>query len=181
MVADARFDRIRAAWRRHGPRVIALTENGRTADPYFLDWLSEFTPIESAAWGAIRYFGIPLYPQYPALNYFIDFADPHRKVGLECDGKNFHDADRDAIRDRRLSDAGWVIYRVPGKDCMRQPDWAAIEDRCDGEPILEDTYMPYAFGSVDGAIDALAQHYYGCNGYVRVEDIGKVMRARLST
>lgn len=40
------------------------------------------------------------------------------KVGIECDGKEFHTAERDVPRDKAIIDAGIVsrIYRLRGKD-----------------------------------------------------------------
>lgn len=41
----------------------------------------------------------------------------NRKIALECDGKQFHDAERDQRRDEAILETGFVdtIYRVPGR------------------------------------------------------------------
>jgi hypothetical protein len=39
-----------------------------------------FTPIEQNIWNELRANGLPFYFQYPVLNYFLDFADPIRKI-----------------------------------------------------------------------------------------------------
>ncbi len=84
-------------------------------DPYLMDWLPIFTPIEVIAWNKIRSLGrIALYPQFPLFNYFIDFANPYLRIGLELDGKDFHDDVKDKLRDQKLSEFGWKIYRVKG-------------------------------------------------------------------
>jgi hypothetical protein len=88
-------------------------------DPYFYDWASIFTPIEEAMWGEIRSAGLPMFPQVPVLNYFVDFGNPFVKVAIECDGADWHDAERDAERDRKLKNEGWIIYRVPGSVCLK--------------------------------------------------------------
>ena len=46
-----------------------------------------------------------------------------RKIGLECDGKQFHDKQRDEIRDAAILETGFVevIYRVPGKSLWFYP------------------------------------------------------------
>ena len=43
---------------------------------------------------------------------------PDRRVGFECDGKDFHDEEADSIRDRAIIDAGHVdrIYHLRGRD-----------------------------------------------------------------
>lgn len=88
-------------------------------DPYFFDWFSIFTPIENSVWCDIRSTGIPFMPQYPAGNYFLDFADPVNKIAIECDGKEFHDKQKDKKRDAELSKSGWTVYRLTGAECNR--------------------------------------------------------------
>jgi len=46
-----------------------------------------------------------------------------RKIGLECDGKHFHDKQRDEIRDAAILETGFVdvIYRVSGKSLWFSP------------------------------------------------------------
>lgn len=92
--------------RKKGPR-------GRIA-PYFLDW--DFTPIERNAWTDIRALGLPLYPQVPVGRYFLDFADPVLKIGVELDGRAFHSVEQDEPRDIALWEKGWRIFRIPGRD-----------------------------------------------------------------
>lgn len=89
------------------------------ADVYFLDWTRHFTPIEASMWSEIRYAGLPMWPQYPIGRYFADFADPRAKVVIECDGKAFHNAQKDATRDNDMARSGWRVYRISGADCNR--------------------------------------------------------------
>lgn len=86
-------------------------------NPYFFDWC--FTPIEYAVWQNIRSCNIPLFPQFPVKKYFIDFANPFKKIAIECDGKMFHDQAKDFERDQCLKQEGWTIYRIPGHVCNR--------------------------------------------------------------
>jgi hypothetical protein len=88
-------------------------------DPYIFDWASVFTPIEEAVWGEIRAAGITMFPQLPVFNYFLDFANPFIKVAVECDGAQWHDAEKDRKRDQKLIADGWTVYRIPGKICNR--------------------------------------------------------------
>lgn len=57
--------------------------------------------------------GLPLYPQFPLFNYFIDFANPYLRIGVELDGKQ-HDQNVDQERDDRLAEYGWSIFRIAG-------------------------------------------------------------------
>ena len=82
-----------------------LKEQGR-ADPYFLDWDIVQSPIEKVAWEVLRNTQFTFFPQVPLLNYFVDFADPIRRVVVELDGKDWHDAEKDSIRDQNLMQAG---------------------------------------------------------------------------
>lgn len=87
-------------------------------DPYEVDWLHVFTPIEYALWHDIRSAGCVFYPQYPVGRYFVDFGNPVAKVAIECDGAKWHmDKEKDAARDKKLRDAGWSVYRISGSDC----------------------------------------------------------------
>ena len=87
-----------------------LGDSGYTAYP--VDWTLVFTPIESMAWGEIRYNGLPFYPQYPIGKYFADFADPAKKIVIECDGSEFHSKEKDAPRDRYMASEGWDCNRI---------------------------------------------------------------------
>jgi len=84
---------------------------------YSVDWVSFFSPIETDTWNSIRcQDSIVLYPQFPLFNYFIDFANPYLKIGLELDGKNYHDPIKDKKRDELLYEYGWKIYRIKGSE-----------------------------------------------------------------
>ena len=99
-------------------------------DPYEVDWLMVFTPIENALWYDIRMSGAVLYPQYPVLNYFVDFGNPVAKVAIECDGAAFHrDTAKDEARQRAIEAAGWSVYRLSGKECLTDYD---EENHCAG-------------------------------------------------
>ncbi len=94
-------------------------------DPYSWDMgknMIFMTPIEENFWADCREADLILYPQYPSCGYFLDFANPVAKVGIECDGKAFHmDKKRDAFRQSVLEKNGWCIYRITGKECNE--DW----------------------------------------------------------
>ena len=75
------------------------------------------TPIENNIWSDIRRFGLPMYPQFPVKGYFIDFADPIKKIGIEVDSKQWHkDIKKDELRIKDIESEGWKIYIIQGKD-----------------------------------------------------------------
>lgn len=83
---------------------------------YPVDWYSILTPIEMRVWEAIRYIGrVIMYPQYPVLNYFVDFGNPYYKIAIEADGKDYHlDVGKDKRRDQELLSEGWKVFRISG-------------------------------------------------------------------
>ncbi len=111
---------IRQIYMEYMPEIIESAESrirGKI-DPYFIDWVLDFSPIEEAAWTCIRARGVPLYPQFPLFNFFIDFANPYHRIGLEMDGKDYHDSDKDTERDNFLAEYGWRVFRIPGHETM---------------------------------------------------------------
>src|SRR5947208_2895416 len=48
--------------------------------------------------------------------YRLDFAWPERRVALECDGRVFHEFQRDRTRWRHLGAAGWRVLPVTWDD-----------------------------------------------------------------
>ena len=169
---SARFARIRKHYDMELPRMFA--EHDRTGrvhfDPYRLDFTSDMTPIEAAVWSDIRCAALPFFPQLPVLSYFLDFADPFKKIAIECDGKQWHDAEKDAHRDARLADIGWTVYRITGSMCkrtMRRPVDLLLEHEQNGyseEEALRLT-RPHAaawFASTsEGVVEAIGITHYG--------------------
>lgn len=61
--------------------------------------------------------------QFEVKPYRIDIAFVDSKVGLELDGKDYHDPIKDKLRDEYLETVeGWKIERVPGWFVYRNPD-----------------------------------------------------------
>lgn len=56
----------------------------------------------------------------------LDMAWPSVKVGLEADGREYHDLPealhRDRLRANRLAENGWKIFRVTWEDLVRHPE-----------------------------------------------------------
>ncbi len=131
----------------------------RGIDPYFTDWVKLFTPIEDDAWQSIRGYGVPFYPQFPVLNYFIDFGNPVRRIGLELDGAQWHDRDRDLVRDRRLYDEGWTIFRIPGRQTK-----VSYDNPFDCEEEEEHKIRHWLMNTSDGVIYAIKECYFSRPG-----------------
>lgn len=133
-------------------------------NPNYIDWDRHFSPIEAVAWDCIRCkYGTPLYPQFPVLDYFIDFANPFVKVGIELDGKAFHDIKRDQERDQRLKQLGWQIFRIPGSDCFRPfMDPGALAERgCESyERLWRMKVEDWLNLTCDGVIQAIDLAYF---------------------
>lgn len=134
---------------------------GRMAhDPYLMDW--QFTPIEANVWADIRYLGLPFYPQLPVLNYFLDFGNPFLKIGIECDGKAWHNKDLDRARDARLAADGWMIFRLEGHECKREVDTVEFGEPYDPECEKDDwRAMEQFYGTTsEGVLRAIKQTYF---------------------
>ena len=166
MAAGKKWEAIRCLYEWQTPKIMRAQCDETCIDPYVLDWLSIFTPIEKDAWHSIRCSGVPLYPQYPVGNVFVDFGDPVKKIALECDGKDWHDKEKDAKRDAKLFDLGWTVFRVTGSECKRQAcDLLYLRyDLYDGvidDQQFEDAIAKWVTETSDGVIKAIASHYYG--------------------
>lgn len=133
-----------------------ITEDGFRISPYSLgiDWMGIFTPIEDNVWSEIRYLGLPLYPQFPVGNYFIDFADPVRKIGIEVDSVQWHkNHQKDQEREINLKKMGWDIYRIKSYQTKKsRVDFENNEGIIDpkfftecAEGILMEIYKSYGY------------------------------------
>lgn len=161
-----------------------LAASGYTAYP--VDWTLVFTPIESMAWGEIRSLGLPFCPQYPIGKYFADFADPAKKVVIECDGSKFHSKEKDAPRDRYMTSEGWDVFRISGSDCNRilTNPWEQIrdEDIERGSDQANEIITKWFHETVDGLILAIRINYYKQDGYSdhAIDTAYSVLRKRIS-
>lgn len=129
--------------------------------PYIRDWIVEFTPIETSVWTDIRSTYIPFYPQVPACGFFLDFANPFKKIAIECDGKQYHDKDRDAIRDKKLAEDGWIVFRIPGDECNRiLPEPWDIEFYDEFNPLTDEHVKTWFRTTSTGVVYAINQVYF---------------------
>ena len=96
-----------------------IMENNGIADVYMLgdSTMKYMTPIEQIFFRLTRTIGrCYLFPEYPVGNYFVDFGNPYHKIAVECDGKEWHDAEKDRLRDIELHKMGWIVFRLTGSD-----------------------------------------------------------------
>jgi hypothetical protein len=158
-----RWGIIREVYKHLTPEIMESGEEGSfgLVDPYPVDWLKIFTPIEYDAWQSIRYRGIGLYPQYPVYNYFLDFGNPFLKVALEMDGKA-HSLTRDIERDLKLIELGWHIYRIKGVECYAKfkPYWEIEDSEYMDDEDKWNSMRDYYYYTSDGVIDAIAMIYF---------------------
>lgn len=118
------------------------------SDPYSFVKHEWMTPIEKNVWAEIRFFGLPMYPQFPIGKYFADFADPENGVIIEADGK-FHDMqkDKDFERQKELEKYGWRIYRIRGSQTFHKDrdDYENSEVTDLIKQIIQEEYTPSIF------------------------------------
>jgi very-short-patch-repair endonuclease len=155
-------------------RISYIMKNYPRYDPYVLmpifDW---FTPIEQNVWQDIRVIGLPFVPQFPVSGYFIDFADPVKKIGIEVDGKEWHmDKGKDEIRQGRLERLGWVIRRIEGRQTYKDTMWYSDreEDLLEKDPEddygkIKDLWKDYYADCSEGILRKLKSEFY--NTYER--------------
>lgn len=147
-------NRIRERYKNWKPRT----------DPYqYGDWISLFSPIENNVWSDIRYLGLPMYPQYPVGKYFIDFADPIKKIGIEVDGKEFHqDIEKDEFHQSELEKLGWEIIRITGDKTFkdRRSFISEDEEREATSEELPGLLAEYYAESSEGILNRIRNDHY---------------------
>jgi uncharacterized protein DUF559 len=157
-----RCNLVRQAYMEMGDTVLQAAQRGDIVEPYFLPW-NEFwkkSPPEFDTWWSIRYYCLPLYPQYPLLNYFVDFGDPWQRIGLEADGRSYHDEGKDLRRDEELFELGWKVFRIPA--AQTRPGYLGPNDefRELDERAQRARLSRWLLKTSDGVIQALKVLYY---------------------
>jgi len=85
------------------------------------DGMPPLTPIESLLYYAMRDQGLAPIAQYGIGKYRADFAFPGVRLVVECDGRPWHDPDRDRQRDAILRRMGWEPIHFSGSEIVRDP------------------------------------------------------------
>jgi very-short-patch-repair endonuclease len=169
-----KWGHIRQVWQEHMPTVMAAPAD-QWVDPYFVDW--DFSRAESATWSALRSSThiAPLYPQVPVFNWFVDFGNPRRRVGLEVDGKQWHTPEKDRERDQQLWSQDWRIFRVPAREFLSDDSgelWQRYEERCEwlrsdgrdpqeeSDPEILEIAEAYMLTTGNGVVEAIAAQYF---------------------
>ena len=106
-------------------RLKYLTNLYRVVDP--VDGLPPLTPIEHQLLSALRERGLDPQVQYGIDRFRVDFAFPEVRLAVEADGRDWHDAQRDTARDRRLRSFGWDVIRFTGSRIFREASIVAAE------------------------------------------------------
>lgn len=122
--------RAAAFYAKTARKVLSMPRDEWSIDAYAWDHDGGITlsPIESYLWGDIRQCNMVLYPQWPVAGFFVDFGNPVAKVAIECDGKAYHDPDRDRARQKVIESHGWAVYRFPGWLCARDTEYFFDEE-----------------------------------------------------
>lgn len=145
-------------------RALYNTIDTNEYEAYPVDWTPVFSPIEDMAWGEIRAHSLPFWPQYPIGNYFADFADPIKKIVIECDGREFHSRSKDLARDQYMNGQGWRVYRISGADCNRilQSPWEVIGDMALEEDCAEAERLirEWMHSTIDGLVASIATVHF---------------------
>jgi hypothetical protein len=192
--AGTRRSKISAFYEMYHEDIIeSAKKGGINIDIYSFDWEPDWTksPPENDVWELIRSYNMTMYPQYPVVGCYLDFGDPYRKIGIEVDGAAFHDKDKDIVRDRRLKDNGWTIYRIPARKTFNnqfRPDEDFFyKSTWDQELILEKW-----LSRADAAVAAVMAKYYrpdldlnawyGYNGETSIrQELMRVLRNSCNT
>ena len=154
---------VRQAYLEIADLVLNGARKGRLIDPYFFPWdkFWEISLPEFGVWQSIRYYGrMPLYPQYPVLNYFIDFVDPWQRVGIEVDGKMYHDEGKDLRRDEELLEIGWKIFRIPAAKTQFEYMGPDDEFRSFCESDQKQRLTKWLLETSDGIVRAIKTIFY---------------------
>ena len=157
------YTKLRKIYDLHLPDIIEAYSSGCGYDPYFVDWPRLFTPIEGGCWNLIRYYGVNLLPQFPTMGFILDFANPHLKIAVECDGKDWHDEEKDRKRDEKLNSEGWKVYRIKGSEFYKKyklPCELSEDGICRGSEDYEREFENWIMNTGDGVMCSLKQVYF---------------------
>jgi very-short-patch-repair endonuclease len=87
-----------------------------------------FTWIEQRMSLCLDKMGVQYVSQYPVLRYNLDFAIPELKIGIECDGEQWHqDKEKERIRQERLEKEGWSVLHYSGAQINQHIDEIELE------------------------------------------------------
>lgn len=153
---------IRQIYMEYLPIIIAQGKGPYSHFP-ILDWVEHMNECENEVWTSLRNSHAVLYPQYPVFNYFIDFANPCLRIGLEVDGKQ-HDIIKDRGRDELLAHINWKIYRITAQEVYSKSNFYPNQSGFSlDDPQLEDDIREWLLESAAGVVKALEWVYFTPN------------------
>jgi very-short-patch-repair endonuclease len=161
-----RWEILREHYTRELPNILREAERDLhmwAVPPYVFDW--RFNRNEKAVWGDIRRReAMVMYPEFPALNYFVDFGHPYLRIAIEADSRKYHERQRDIERDRRLYEIGWKVFRSPYRENI---DASFIEHGDIHEMMMEGSEEEasrelehWLLNTSDGLVDAIYFFYF---------------------
>lgn len=133
------------------------------ASSYPTDWSNILTDIEFQVWSIIRTKGrLVLYPQFPVDHYFVDFANPGLKIGLEIKKNSIDDPEKKQQRDDKIKSHGYTIYEVSGKE-MYRTNFVTLEEidfQNDTENKINEKLEYWLLETGDGVIQAIKEIHF---------------------
>lgn len=130
---------------------------------YPTDWRKVLSEIELIIWDTLRTKGrIVLYPQFPVDYYFVDFANPGLKIGLEIKKNATNDPEKKQKRLEKIKNAGYTIYEVSGKEMYRSHfvTLNEIDLQSDSEAEIYKELAFWLLETGDGVIQAIKEVHF---------------------
>jgi|GEM_PF-3328785 len=159
-----RGEEIRAFYNRESDAILKhqrAQRKGWGIDINSFRFVEHMSPAEQEMWLAIKCSQTFLFPEVPVLKYFIDFGHLHLRVGLEVDGKDFHDQQLDMARDLELWQCGWVIFRIPAREVLSDLNRAPEEDDDFWHPNNLDQIQDFLTSTGEGLLRCLEWRFFG--------------------
>lgn len=90
-----------------------LKEHPEKHPNFIMAQKGHMTKIEKSIGEVLQSLGLNVIFNYPIDGYFIDWAIPSLKIGIECDGAYWHqNKQRDSLRDKKIEKFGWTLLRL---------------------------------------------------------------------
>lgn len=139
--------------------------------PYEIaDWFLILTKAERMFWDCIRSLAAPFYPEFPVGKYYVDFADPFRKIAIEVHSNKYHlgREEKDFIRQSNIEDLGWSVYHLEAKhmwvvmDDFEKNDFGKEADNVSAtrNHDLASKYLKYYSNDADGILRRFMYKHY---------------------
>ena len=123
-------------WGGDGARMKAQTSRTVIDNQVQRKLRNAMTDAEIRLWQRLRgrqIAGCKFRRQHPFLDYVLDFVCLEKRLIVEVDGGQHVDSEADAVRDRRLQDAGFRVLRFWNNEVLQDIDtvaeviWTALQ------------------------------------------------------